>query len=86
MTPIRSAWPDLQLIWSRLQGHRCANCCFGETFRSNGDGQVTRVHLFCRAAQSRHFNRPAPPERWCASWTAGEPGSPPRVGDPDLTV
>jgi len=47
---------------------------------------VTRVHLFCRAPQSLYFDRPAPPERWCSAWAAGQPGAPPTVGNPDLTI
>ena len=30
--------------WRHLQGHDCYSCEFSETFRSNGDGQVSRVH------------------------------------------
>ncbi len=86
MTPVSGVGPAWQLFWSRLQGHSCENCFFSESFRSNGDGQVTRVHLFCRAEQSRYFNLPAPPERLCLSWTAGQSGAPPRVGNPDLTI
>ncbi len=43
---------DLNRFWQRVQGHTCENCRFSEFFRSNGDGQVTRVHLFCRCPAS----------------------------------
>jgi hypothetical protein len=78
---------NLDPIWRKLRGRSCANCAFADTFRSNGDGQVMRLHTFCRAAESPHFNRPAPPERWCATWQQqDEPRQPPQVGDPNLTA
>ena len=78
--------PDLHLLWQRVQGRSYENCRFSDTFRSNGDGQVTRVHLFCRAPQSPYCDRPAPAQRWCPAWTAGNPQPPPQVGNPDLTI
>ena len=51
------------ITWQRLRGRTCDRCAFLDVFRSNGDGQVTRLHAFCRAPQSAHFNRPVPPER-----------------------
>lgn len=78
--------PDLHLLWQRVQGRSCENCRFSDTFRSNGDGQVTRVHLFCRAPQSPYCDRPAPAQRWCPAWAAGNPQPPPQVGNPDLTI
>jgi hypothetical protein len=75
------------LGWQRIRGRSCDTCAFAEVFRSNGDGQVTRLHTFCRAAQSRHRDRPVPPERWCKHWQKGdEPPNQPQVGDPNLTV
>lgn len=77
----------LQIVYLRLRGSSCDNCAFADAFRSNGDGQVTRLHTYCRAPQSPHFNRPAPPERLCESWQRGDKlPQPPQVGDPTLTA
>lgn len=73
-------------LW-RLQGRSCDGCVFAEVFRSNGDGQVTRLHTFCRSPQSPYHDRPVPAERLCEYWQkAQRPRNPPRVGDPNLTV
>lgn len=78
---------QLHTVWLRLRGSSCDNCAFADTFRSNGDGQVTRLHTYCRAPASPHFNRPAPAERLCHSWQPGDGSSqPPEVGDPTLTA
>lgn len=77
----------LQLVYLRLRGRSCSNCAFADLFRSNGDGQVTRLHTYCRAPQSPHFNRPAPAERLCQAWQpSGDSPKPPEVGDPTLTA
>jgi hypothetical protein len=44
--------------WQRLRGRTCDTCAFLDVFRSNGDGQVTRLHAFCRGPQSPHQDRP----------------------------
>lgn len=76
-----------RLAWHKLRGRSCDTCLFAEVFRSNGDGQVTRLHTFCRGPLSPHFNRPAPAERLCAAWQKQEePRQPPQVGDPNLTA
>ncbi len=74
-------------VYLRLRGSSCDNCAFADTFRSNGDGQVTRLHTYCRAPQSPYFNRPAPAERLCHCWQPGDDlPIPPEVGDPNLTA
>ncbi|MCS6843040.1 MAG: hypothetical protein NZ528_01760 [Caldilineales bacterium] len=76
-----------KVAWQRLRGQSCDTCRFAEVFRSNGDGQVTRLHTFCRGPQSPYHDRPAPAERWCEAWERLEgPRTPPRVGDPTLTA
>ena len=75
------------LGWQRLRGRTCDRCAFMDVFRSNGDGQVTRLHTFCRAPQSAHLNRPVPPERTCVAWQrAVKPPDAPEVGDANLTA
>lgn len=65
----------------------CDTCAFVEFFRSNGDGQVTRIHAFCRRADGPFADRPIPQERRCELWRRAEqPPSKPTVGDPTLTV
>jgi hypothetical protein len=77
----------IRVVYLRLRGSSCDNCAFAEIFRSNGDGQVTRLHTYCRASHSAHFNRPAPAERLCDRWQR-QSGAvhPPSVGDPNLTA
>jgi hypothetical protein len=77
----------MRLAWQKMRGRSCDTCAFAEVFRSNGDGQVTRLHTFCRAEQSPHRDRPVPPERLCEQWQkTDKPKAPPRVGDPNLTA
>jgi hypothetical protein len=58
-----------------------------QPFRSNGDGQVSRLHAFCRSSTSPHRNRPVPPERLCEHWQKNVgPRQSPTVGDPNLTA
>jgi len=71
----------------QLRGHTCDRCAFVDVFRSNGDGQVTRLHTFCRNRMSPHYDRPAPAERTCSAWQRGKDDpSLPDVGDPTLTA
>jgi hypothetical protein len=77
----------MKLWWMRLRGRSCDSCAFVDIFRSNGDGQVMRLHSFCRSPLSPFADRPVPPERLCGQWQpSSESPSPPRVGDPNLTV
>jgi hypothetical protein len=65
----------------------CDTCAFVEFFRSNGDGQVTRIHAFCRCPGGPFADRPVPPARRCDLWQrADQPPAKPAVGDPTLTV
>lgn len=65
----------------------CDTCAFVEFFRSNGDGQVPRLHAFCRCPGGPFENRPVPRERKCERWErAAYPPAKPKVGDPTLTV
>ena len=78
---------NLQRTWQRLRGRTCDTCAFADSFRSNGDGQVTRLQTFCRSPHSPYHDRPIPPERLCQSWQkADKPRRPPSVGDPNLTA
>lgn len=77
----------IMLMVYRMRGCSCDTCAFAEIFRSNGDGQVTRLHTFCRASQSAYHDRPVPPERLCEHWQKAEgPQDRPQVGDPNLTA
>ncbi|NOX62785.1 MAG: hypothetical protein GXP42_12690 [Chloroflexi bacterium] len=67
-------------FWLRLQGHDCYSCEFSDVFRSSGDGQVSRLHTFCRNPASPHHNRPAPSNLWCDAWQRASDG---RKGKPD---
>ncbi len=73
----------LQRTWLRLRGNDCYSCAFAEVFRSNGDGQVTRLHSFCRNPASPHHDRPIPPDPWCDAWQrgSGAPKLPPAERD-----
>lgn len=83
MTPVMT----MNSTWQRLRGRTCDTCAFLDIFRSNGDGQVTRLHAFCRGPQSPFHDRPAPPERTCAVWQKSDgPRQSPKVGDPNLTA
>jgi hypothetical protein len=65
----------------------CDTCAFVEFFRSNGDGQVTRIHAFCRCPAGPFEDRPVPRDRRCERWRrADTPPVKPQVGDPSLTV
>ncbi|MER2600047.1 MAG: hypothetical protein ABTQ73_11050 [Caldilineales bacterium] len=78
---------NTQRIWQRLRQRTCERCAFADMFRSNGDGQVTRLHTFCRNNASPYYNRPVPPERTCPAWQRRSgPQSQPDVGDPTLTA
>ncbi|MCO6449419.1 MAG: hypothetical protein J5I90_01405 [Caldilineales bacterium] len=70
----------LQRWWLRLRGHDCYSCQFCEVFRSTGDGQVSRLHSFCRNPQSPYADRPIPLDRWCDFWQRAEDG---RKGQPE---
>ncbi len=83
------AWLTNVMRRIRRQRHSdsCDNCAFVEFFRSNGDGQVPRLHAFCRCPGGPFEDRPVPPARRCDRWqpSAG-PVDVPTVGDPTLTV
>ena len=65
----------------------CDTCAFVEFFRSNGDGQVPRLHAFCRRPGGPFQDRPIPAARRCDDWQrAPHPPEKPHVGDPTLTV
>jgi len=65
----------------------CDNCAFVEFFRSNGDGQVPRLHAFCRCPGGPFQDRPVPSARRCDRWQPADgPVDVPTVGDPTLTV
>lgn len=70
----------LTRTWLRLQGHDCYSCEFSQIFRSNGDGQVSRLHTFCRNRNSAYDKKPIPDERWCDAWQRARDG---RKGKPD---
>lgn len=64
----------------------CDTCAFVHFFRSNGDGQMSRLHAFCRCPGGTYQDRPVPPARTCAGWQrAVQPTEKPQVGDPTLT-
>ncbi|NOZ49310.1 MAG: hypothetical protein GXP37_04580 [Chloroflexi bacterium] len=65
----------LRRFWLRLQGHDCYTCQHSQVFRSNGDGQVSRLHSFCRHPHALHADRPIPQSLWCDWWQ--------RADDPD---
>jgi len=62
----------LRRLWLHLQGHNCHTCHFSDKFRSSGDGQVSRLHTFCRNPDSPYRDRPAPSELWCDAWQRAE--------------
>ena len=61
----------LKRTWLKLQGNDCYSCTFSEVFRSNGDGQVSRLHSYCRNPASPHHDRPIPAGQWCDAWQRG---------------
>jgi hypothetical protein len=71
----------------RAEQPHCDTCAFVEFFRSNGDGQVSRIHAYCRCPGGAHQGHPVPSIRRCERWqrAAGEIEKP-SVGDPTLTV
>ena len=65
----------------------CDTCAFVEFFRSNGDGQVTRLHGYCRCPAGPFEDQPIPAARRCDMWQkAAQPPEKPKVADPTLTV
>lgn len=77
---------SLARIWLRLQGHDCYSCEFSHLFRSNGDGQVSRMHAFCRNPASAHNKRPVPDGRWCDAWQRAQDGRKGKPEDAGLTA
>jgi len=71
--------------WLRFRGHDCFSCAFSEVFRSSGDGQVSRLHAFCRNPASPYHNRPLPVTRWCDAWQQASEGRKPAPEDMDQT-
>jgi hypothetical protein len=85
--------PDLESNDSGVGGARssgpavCDTCAFVDFFRSNGDGQISRLQAFCRCPDGPFLDRPAPPERHCSHWRRNaSPPEKPQVGDPTLSV
>ncbi len=77
----------LRRLRRKRPAETCDNCAFVEFFRSNGDGQVSRLNAFCRCPGGPVQDRPVPPARWCARWQPADgPVEVPTVGDPTLTV
>lgn len=79
----------IRRLWLRLQGHDCYSCRHSQVFRSNGDGQVSRLHTFCRNPVSPHHGRPIPPERWCDHWQqarGGRKAEPEEIDQTGLTA
>lgn len=76
---------SLARAWRRLRGHDCYACAFSEVFRSNGDGQVSRLHSFCRNPASASLDRPLPPELWCEAWQQAAAGRKPAPAEIDGT-
>ena len=71
----------------RTEPPSCDTCAFVEFFRSNGDGQVSRLNTFCRCAGGPYEDRAVPQARQCARWQRAElPAAKPDVGDPTLTT
>lgn len=65
----------------------CDTCAFVEFFRSNGDGQVPRLHTFCGCPGGPFEGGPVPPARRCNQWQrTSQPAKKPEVGDPTLTA
>jgi hypothetical protein len=76
-----------QRFTRRLPQGGCDQCAFVDFFRSNGDGQVPRLHAFCRCPGGPFQDRPLPPARRCDHYQrAVEPVEIPTVGDPTLTA
>ncbi len=78
----------LQRFWLRLRGHDCYTCQYSQVFRSNGDGQVSRLHTYCRHPHGPFSDRPIPPARWCDAWQRARDRSkkrPPELDETGLT-
>jgi len=74
-------------LLNRTDPPSCDTCAFVEFFRSNGDGQVSRLNAFCRCPGGRFEDRPVPEARRCKRWLRAEHPVPrPAVGDPTLTT
>jgi len=74
-------------LLNRVGPPSCDTCAFVEFLRSNGDGQVSRLVVFCRCPGGAHEDRPVPQSRRCERWQRAEqPASKPVVGDPTLTA
>lgn len=75
-------------VWRQLRGRDCFACACSEVFRSNGDGQVSRLHSFCRNPASAYHDRSLPPELWCPAWQqapAGRKAAPDEIDGTGLT-
>ena len=84
---MNAIWRGLRDRLRRTATPVCDSCAFVEFFRSNGDGQVPRLHAFCRCPDGPHLDRPIPVSRSCAAWQRAErPIDKPSVGDPTLTA
>jgi len=84
---MNAIWRGLRDRLRRTATPVCDTCAFVEFFRSNGDGQVPRLHAFCRCPDGPHQDRPGPSSRSCAVWKRAElPIDKPSVGDPTLTA
>lgn len=71
----------------RTEPPSCDTCALVEFFRSNGDGQVSRLNAFCRCPGGPFEDRPVPQARRCDRWQRAERPVPrPPVGDPTLGV
>jgi hypothetical protein len=83
-----TAFRKIAAIFRRKPGRpACDACAFVDYFRSNGDGQATRLQAFCRCPGGPFEDRPIPRERFCPRWEqAKTPVARPRVGDSSLTV
>jgi len=84
---MRGLFDRLRHQIERAERPHCDTCIFVEFFRSNGDGQVPRLHAFCRCPDGPYRDRPVPTARRCQRWQrAATPAQKPSVGDPTLTV
>ena len=77
----------IRSLFSRPAKPSCDTCVHVQFFRSNGDGQVPRLHAFCRCPAGPFQDKPTPRERRCDHWQRrSTPVEKPVVGDPTLTV
>jgi hypothetical protein len=85
--PARHAARLVNRLLNRTEPPSCDTCAFVEFFRSNGDGQVSRLNAFCRCAGGLFEDRPVPQACRCERWQCAEhPAARPAVGDPTLTT